>query len=599
MPPKTSRKRKKTLVKLAEEMRQKKRAKNDTEDTQQQSQQEHSTVTTSTNLDESLQLPGPSGMAILDERESDGEEYHGEFTCDDARTRYEDWLLTLEKEHVQMMAMMLYDNYVVRFGLLQTKAAEEVALLLGVNEKTVRRWRYDWMENNGSFSESSKGKYRRYVVFDDEEYRDNALKWIRENASGKGKPNMTAATFHTWLNGNLLPLVRQHHPDAPAQVSIPTATRWLHKLGFNPTSTKKGVYIDGHERQDVVEYRKLYLRKLEVLEATHAPPPPVSDELQTSVSSSRKRLVLIYHDESTFHSNDDQGWVWAEKWSQQIKPKGQGRGLMVSDFIEEHNGYLKLTDTEYEEARSHHPNLWKEARYILKYGTDSQGYWNSEKFMNQVKQAVTIAEIKYPQESNTIVFLFDQSSGHTAYDSDSLHVVRMNVNPGGGQPAMRDTTYNGRVYKLVDSNGVPKGMRQVLIERGVDVRGMKAPDMRRVLREMPDFKYERSKVEKYLCGRGHRAIFIPKFHCEINPIERCWGAAKHYTRQHCDYTFNGLERTIERALNSVPIDLIRKYFRKAREIMRAYREGHTPGRELEIALKQYKSHRSVSATDIQ
>ena len=46
-----------------------------------------------------------------------------------------------------MMAMMLYDSYNARFGLLQTKAAEEVALVLGVNEKTIRRWRYDWIDN--------------------------------------------------------------------------------------------------------------------------------------------------------------------------------------------------------------------------------------------------------------------------------------------------------------------------------------------------------------------------------------------------------------------------------------------------------------------
>ena len=176
-----------------------------------------------------------------------------------------------------------------------------------------------------------------------------------------------------------------------------------------------------------------------------------------------------------FHSNDDQGWVWAEKWSQKLKPKGQGRGLMVSDFIDEYSGYLKLSDAEYEEARPHHPNLWKKTRYILKYGEDNQGYWNSETFMTQ---AVTIAEIKYPRESNSIVFLFDQSSGHTAYDSDALQVTRMNVNPGGSQPAMRDTIYNGKVYKLVDSNGVPKGMRRVLIERGIDMRWMKAADMR-------------------------------------------------------------------------------------------------------------------------
>ena len=96
----------------------------------------------------------------------------------------------------------------------------------------------------------------------------------------------------------------------------------------------------------------------------------------------------------------------------------------------------------------------------------------------QVKQAVTIAEIKYPLSSHNLVFLFDQSSGHTAYAEDSLNVNRMNVNPGGSQPKMRDTTWEGRVQKMVGSNGTPKGMRQVLVERGVDVRGMKADDMR-------------------------------------------------------------------------------------------------------------------------
>ena len=366
MPPKMSRKRKRTLVRLAEEMREKKIANLEVAT---------ETATTNDTFNESLELPGPSALPIPSEGvegESDGEDYHGDFTSDDARACYDDWLVTLPKENMKMMAMMLYDSYIERFGLLQTKAAAEVALLLGINEKTVRRWRYDWIDNKGSFSESSKGKYKRYIVIDDEEYRDKALKWIRDNASAKRKPNMTATSFCAWLESDLHPLVRQNHPDAPAKLSVPTATLWLHKLGFNPSSTKKGIYIDRHERRDVVDYHKLYLRKLEVLESTHSPPLPVSDETGTSVSSSMKRLVLLYHDESTFHSNDDQGWVWSEKWGQQIRPKGQGRELMVSDFIDEHNGYLALSDAEYEEARSSHPNLWKEARFILKYGCDSR-----------------------------------------------------------------------------------------------------------------------------------------------------------------------------------------------------------------------------------
>ena len=123
---------------------------------------------------------------------------------------------------------------------------------------------------------------------------------------------------------------------------------------------------------------------------------------------------------------------------------------------------------------------------------------------------------------------------------------------------------------------------------------MKAADIRKALGEMHDFKYEKTKVEHLVRNRGYRAIFIPKFHCELNPIEACWGQSKRYTRAHCDYSFQGLERTVNPGLNSVTLDQIRKFFRKTRDTMRAYREGVSAGPDLEKALKQYKSHRRVS-----
>ena len=50
------------------------------------------------------------------------------------------------------------------------------------------------------------------------------------------------------------------------------------------------------------------------------------------------------------------------------------------------------------------------------------------------------------------------------------------------------------------------------------------------------------------------------FHCELNLIERVWGQSKKYTRANCDYSFKGLEETIESALDSVRLDSIRKFF---------------------------------------
>ena len=53
------------------------------------------------------------------------------------------------------------------------------------------------------------------------------------------------------------------------------------------------------------------------------------------------------------------------------------------------------------------------------------GYWNSEKFLSQVRHALTIAEIKYPALTHDLVFMFDQSSAY------SLNANCMNMNPGG------------------------------------------------------------------------------------------------------------------------------------------------------------------------
>lgn len=76
--------------------------------------------------------------------------------------------------------------------------------------------------------------------------------------------------------------------------------------------------------------------------------------------------------------------MWAEKWNQLIRPKGQGWGIMVSDVIEEHGRCLWLSNKEYDRAEDSHPGLWKEARQLLKLGAEYEGYWDSKKFLNQV-----------------------------------------------------------------------------------------------------------------------------------------------------------------------------------------------------------------------
>ena len=40
-----------------------------------------------------------------------------------------------------------------------------------------------------------------------------------------------------------------------------------------------------------------------------------------------------------------------------------------------------------------------------------------------------------------------------------------------------------------------------------------------------------------------------RYHCELNPIERYWGAGKKYARRHCSYTIVGLRECVPIALS--------------------------------------------------
>ena len=197
--------------------------------------------------------------------------------------------------------------------------------------------------------------------------------------------------------------------------------------------------------------------------------------------------------------------------------------------------------------------------------------------------------------------MFDHSSCHAAMADDALNASKMNKNPGGKQPRMRDTVWNGRAQRMVFPDGTPKGLDQVLRERGINTRKMKLDDMREELASHSDFRDEKSQVEHFLNSRGHGCIMLPKFHCELNPIERCWAQSKRFTRSHAKYNIESLRKNIPAGLDSITLENIQNYFRKARQYMFAYLQGETAGTKLEERIKyykkQYKSHRRIHVNE--
>ena len=126
-------------------------------------------------------------------------------------------------------------------------------------------------------------------------------------------------------------------------------------------------------------------------------------------------------------------------------------------------------------------------------------------------------------------------------------------------------------------NGEPKGMKIILEERGIDTQGMTGSKMREILSAMPDFASQKSLVEEMIERRGHLRFFLPKFHCELNPIERCWCQAKRYTWAHANGTITRLRKIIHESLDTVTFDMMQKFFTTCRDYERAYREAMKQG----------------------
>ena len=138
------------------------------------------------------------------------------------------------------------------------------------------------------------------------------------------------------------------------------------------------------------------------------------------------------------------------------------------------------------------------------------------------------------------LFIFDQSSAHTSLRPDTLCAFDMNRSNGGKQRKLKDTVipmsnpdscYRGLIQKMTLDNEEQKGLQQTLQECGFDVSGMRAKCspvcpienkgccMACLLSQQEDFQSQVSLLKQTITAQGHLCMFLPKFHCELNPIE--------------------------------------------------------------------------------
>ena len=168
------------------------------------------------------------------------------------------------------------------------------------------------------------------------------------------------------------------------------------------------------------------------------------------------------------------------------------------------------------------------------------------------------------------LFMFDNSPNHQTFAPDALVASSSNLKNGGInlKVVMRDGWFvNDDILRILQSNanknGQQNGLRNILLERNLWREGMKRAEAVELLTFQPDYLEQKEWLAETVTNEpGFQIGVFPKFHCEFNFIEMFWEAVKHFTRTHCEYSFNGLVRILPDALSSVSVAQLRRFSRK-------------------------------------
>ena len=190
-------------------------------------------------------------------------------------------------------------------------------------------------------------------------------------------------------------------------------------------------------------------------------------------------------------------------------------------------------------------NLNLDARKIIFLGAKGNLQQDIKQLLVQIEIAFNIFELKHP---NCIaVLVFDQSFAYASYREGALNAFNINLNNKGKKLTLKDTYYPLKctiqtLYTInAKGNKINKGVKTILQEKGYqpeNVLNLKCKNkcfnpiaylvlisnspfcyLARILSTYKDFFEQKSAISIAIENRGHKCIFIPKFHCEVNAIK--------------------------------------------------------------------------------
>ena len=209
--------------------------------------------------------------------------------------------------------------------------------------------------------------------------------------------------------------------------------------------------------------------------------------------------------------------------------------------------FFELTKKEFERACKKYPNLKDDidsmfydneasAQIVL----DGINYFNNETILDQFERLFQMIEFCEALKDHDIEILVDNATTHT---SKLFNINDFRKGAGYDCPVER-TEWIGENKKIhilecytFDNNGEPesKGLFEIAKELNlIPINSKWAEWNMDALREKvkchPAFK-EETKLEEMARRYNIKIIYLPKFHCELSPIEGVWAFEKNYARR--------------------------------------------------------------------
>ena len=251
-------------------------------------------------------------------------------------------------EHSRHVTIKLYLTRLLEEG---SKVAVSLSIAKDIWRKgdyfarCIRNWGREFLEI-GELKPHQQGAHSKVSsLADDEDCKEKCLVWLRsqkpENRSPLALKKFIEEEVFPKMTGNSVTKTTIHES---------TCRRFMALWGFTFDQHHKGVYMDGHEREDVKNERKQWsafmMEKERMMSRFEEEEKGKWKEVELELSLGEKKVVQITHDESCFHAHDGKKMMWLEKGEQVLRKKGDGKSIMVSGFLCPCHGPLDMETIE-------------------------------------------------------------------------------------------------------------------------------------------------------------------------------------------------------------------------------------------------------------